>query len=64
MRHVMLHYQAVGIAAPQIGVPLRIIMIEFSESSKKNISPELCANREITTIPLKVIKLSHQQLAR
>lgn len=54
MRHVMLQYQAIGIAAPQIGIPLRIIMIEFSESSKKHISPEMCANREITTIPLKV----------
>ena len=57
MRHVMLQYQAIGIAAPQIGIPLRIIMIEFSESSKKHISPEMCANREITTIPLKVTRL-------
>lgn len=54
MRAVSLHYRAVGISAPQIGVPLRIIMIEFPEKNKKYFPAEVYAAREMATIPLKV----------
>ena len=57
MRDVMLRYHAVGLAAPQIGIPLKIIMIEFPESLMRNIHPTLQTSREITAIPLKVIPI-------
>nr|CAD7267896.1 unnamed protein product [Timema shepardi] len=46
--------KAVGISAPQIGIPLRIFIIEFREDRKKEISPEIYKLRDMSTIPLQV----------
>ena len=47
-------YESVGLAAPQIGVPLRIFMIEFSEKMSEKFSPDIQKSREMAIIPLKV----------
>lgn len=47
-------YDAVGLAAPQIGVPLRIIAIEFSASRKKEFDEKTYKSRQMQTIPFKV----------
>ena len=47
-------YESVGLAAPQIGVPLRIFLIEFSEKMSEKFSPDIRKSREMAIIPLKV----------
>ncbi|GAB6027338.1 hypothetical protein CHUAL_001616 [Chamberlinius hualienensis] len=47
MKDVMKHYKVVGIAAPQIGVPLRIIAVEFSNKIMDGFSEEIRKNREM-----------------
>lgn len=54
MHDVMHSYESVGLAAPQIGVPLRIFMIEFSEKMSEKFSPDIRKSREMAIIPLKV----------
>jgi peptide deformylase len=54
MHDVMHRYESVGLAAPQIGVPLRIFMIEFSEKMNEKFSPDIQKSREMAIIPLKV----------
>lgn len=54
MHDVMHSYESVGLAAPQIGVPLRIFMIEFSEKMSEKFSPNIQKTREMAVIPLKV----------
>jgi peptide deformylase len=50
----MKHYKAVGISAPQIGIPLRIIMVEIPEYMVEHFGPEACKTREIVQTPFKV----------
>lgn len=47
-------YDAVGLAAPQIGVPLRIITIEFSAARRKEFDEKTYKGREMQTIPFRV----------
>lgn len=54
MRNVLKGYDAVGIAAPQIGVPLRMFAVEFSESRKNEFTKEVFQLREMSTFPFKV----------
>ena len=54
LRGVMKHYKSIGISAPQIGIPLRIIMIEIPDYMVKQFGPEACKTREIVEIPFKV----------
>jgi hypothetical protein len=54
MKKVMRRYDAVGLAAPQIGVPLRIIAIEFSASRKKEFDDKTYKARQMQTVPFKV----------
>lgn len=54
MRSVMKHYKSVGISAPQIGVPLRIIMVEIPDFFVEHFGPDVCKTREIFTTPFKV----------
>ncbi|EFX74141.1 hypothetical protein DAPPUDRAFT_307445 [Daphnia pulex] len=54
LRGVMKHYKAIGISAPQIGIPLRIIMIEIPDSLVEKFGPETCKTREIVPTPFKV----------
>ena len=46
--------QLVGLAAPQIGVPLRIIMVEFTERHMLLHPAEKRRKREMVTFPLKI----------
>ncbi|XP_068156039.1 peptide deformylase, mitochondrial [Drosophila tropicalis] len=54
MVHVLRHYDCVGVAAPQIGVPLRIIVMEFREGKQNQFPPEIYAERKMSTLPLAV----------
>lgn len=54
MIKVQRKYDCVGIAAPQIGVSLRIIVMEFREDLKKKFTPEVYAARKMSTLPLTV----------
>ncbi|XP_017849949.1 peptide deformylase, mitochondrial [Drosophila busckii] len=54
MVQVLRHYDCVGIAAPQIGVPLRIIAMEFHEGKRQQFTPEVYAQRKMSTLPLAV----------
>ena len=50
----MKHYKSVGISAPQIGVPLRIIMVEIPDFVIEHFGPEVCKTREMQVTPFKV----------
>jgi peptide deformylase len=54
MRDVMNKYGSVGLAAPQIGVPLSIFLIQFSEKMIEEFSPDIRKVREMAIIPFKV----------
>ena len=45
----------VGLAAPQIGVPLRVIVLEDREESMAHLSPEDLSARERVDVPLTAI---------
>lgn len=55
MEQVLHDYRLVGIAAPQIGVSLRIFLMEFTENMKDKFTPEVYKAREMATMPLTVI---------
>jgi len=55
MRDNLERYQLVGLAAPQIGISLRVFIISFGEHLKKKYTPEIYAAREMTTMPLTVL---------
>lgn len=54
MEKVLNDYRLVGIAAPQIGVPLRIFLMRFKDELKENFSTEVVRAREMQTLPLTV----------
>lgn len=54
MENVLNAYRLVGIAAPQIGISLRIILIQFKENLKENFTPEVYRARQMQTLPLTV----------
>lgn len=49
-------YNCVGIAAPQIGVSLRIIVMEFQKNLEGKYTKEVYAARKMSTLPLTVIR--------
>ncbi|KAG8229870.1 hypothetical protein J437_LFUL008260 [Ladona fulva] len=54
LRKALKGYDAAGVAAPQIGVPLRIFAVEFPEFKKKEINKETYELWEMSTFPFKV----------
>ncbi|EDW13780.1 peptide deformylase, mitochondrial [Drosophila mojavensis] len=54
MVKVLRHYDCVGVAAPQLGVPLRIIAMEFREEKREQFTPEVYLQRKMSTLPLSV----------
>jgi peptide deformylase len=54
MMHVMREAPGVGLAAPQIGVPLRVYVAEDPEERLAKASPEALAVRRRTPLPLTV----------
>lgn len=60
MKKVHRDYNLVGIAAPQIGVSYRIIIIEFREDLVKIYPSDVYRNRQMETLPMTVrIKLAY-----
>ncbi|XP_054747710.1 peptide deformylase, mitochondrial-like [Anastrepha obliqua] len=55
MVKVLRKFDCVGVAAPQIGVSLRIIVMEFSEGLKDHFSKSIYEARKMCTLPLTVL---------
>jgi peptide deformylase len=55
MRETMHDAPGVGLAAPQIGLPYQLAVIEDREEKIKELSPELVAERERLPVPFHVI---------
>ena len=55
MRDTMRDAPGVGLAAPQIGVPLRLAVIEDPAEYQQNLSPEELAVRERAPVPFQVL---------
>uniref|UniRef100_H3AJV4 Peptide deformylase n=2 Tax=Latimeria chalumnae TaxID=7897 RepID=H3AJV4_LATCH len=51
---VMRKVECVGLSAPQVGVPLQVLVMEFSEQKYNENSPRLREAREMVPFPLKV----------
>nr|NP_731495.1 uncharacterized protein Dmel_CG31373 [Drosophila melanogaster]AAN13481.1 uncharacterized protein Dmel_CG31373 [Drosophila melanogaster] len=54
MVKVLRHYDCVGVAAPQVGIPLRIIVMEFREGKQEQFKPEIYEERKMSILPLAV----------
>ncbi|XP_059474853.1 peptide deformylase, mitochondrial-like [Neocloeon triangulifer] len=54
MKKSMAGYKAVGLAAPQVGIPLRIITFNFSEDMLQTIDKQMIKTKEMEVIPFKV----------
>lgn len=54
MKSVMKDYKLVGLAAPQIGISLRLFIMSFGENLKENFKPEVYKAKEMSTFPLTV----------
>jgi peptide deformylase len=55
MQETMRDAPGVGLAAPQVGIPLQIAVIEDREEYLKDLSKEMLAERERKPVPLEVI---------
>ena len=55
MRETMRKAPGVGLAAPQIGLPLRLAVIEDREESQEAVDPEVLEERERKVVPFHVI---------
>ncbi len=55
MRETMRDAPGVGLAAPQVGLPLQLAVIEDREENMKDLSRELLAERERKPVPFHVI---------
>ena len=55
MRETMHDAPGVGLAAPQVGLPLQLAVIEDREEYMKDLSPELLAERERKPVAFQVI---------
>ena len=55
MRETMRDAPGVGLAAPQVGIPLQLAVIEDKEEYLKGISQEELAERERVPVPFQVI---------
>jgi len=54
MKYALKRFDGVGVSAPQIGVPLQIMMVQFTSSQLKCWTEEMQEKREMEEIPLKV----------
>lgn len=52
LKHVLKRYNCVGLSAPQIGIPLRIFIMEINKKHTKQFTKEEIKNQHITLIPL------------
>lgn len=54
MVKVMRKFECVGLSAPQVGVPLRILALEFPERMLEDSLPAAREARGLTTVPLRI----------
>lgn len=54
MVHVLRKYKCVGLAAPQIGSPLNIMIMEFSQKTLEGFAPEIRKAKRMEVLPLTV----------
>ena len=54
MEKVMQKYNCVGLAAPQLGIPFRLFLIQFSEKQLNYYKPQEREVKEMQVVPLKV----------
>lgn len=54
MVHVLHKYKCVGLAAPQIGSPLNIMVMEFSQKALEGFAPEIRKAKRMEVLPLTV----------
>lgn len=54
MRNVMKNYHGVGLAAPQIGVPLQVFVAEMTQKQVDDYEKDVAKTREMKAFPLKV----------
>jgi peptide deformylase len=59
MRETMLDAPGVGLAAPQVGVPIQLAVIEDRPENLRDLSPERLAERERKPVPFHVIVNPH-----
>lgn len=59
MKNVLHNYSLVGLAAPQIGVPSRIIVMEASERLLEKYSKNVYETRQMSILPLTVSIACH-----
>lgn len=57
MIRVLRKYKAVGLSAPQIGISLQVIVLEFTAKTRSEFPPEIQRVRNMTDLPLTVIVL-------
>ena len=55
MRETMRDAPGVGLAAPQIGIPLQLVVIEDTPEAIQRLSPEQAAERERRPVPFQVL---------
>src|SRR5687768_630107 len=55
MRETMRDAPGVGLAAPQIGESIRLVVIEDRAEYQQSVAPERLAERERTTVPFHVL---------
>jgi len=55
MKYALKRFDGVGISAPQVGVPLQIMMVQFTTSQLNCWTEEMQKMREMEMIPLKVL---------
>lgn len=54
MTGVLRKYKCVGLSAPQIGIPLNIILMEFTEKHLGSHTKEAAKTKQMETLPLTV----------
>jgi peptide deformylase len=55
MRETMYDAPGVGLAAPQVGIPLQLLVIEDTPEAIQRLSPEQAAERERQPVPFRVL---------
>ena len=54
MKFALARFDGVGLSAPQIGVPLQIMMVQFTNKQIKFWSEEIRKKKEMEVLPLKI----------
>ena len=55
MKYALKRFDGVGISAPQVGVPLQIMMVQFTSSQLNCWTEDMQQSREMEVIPLKIL---------